>query len=157
MLRRGEPLLGACDVTADGVIHEATVELEVPFHDVDGLGVVWHGHYLKYFEAARTKLLRGLGLDNGSVIGTRYQLMVSESYCRHRRPLRYGQRFTVSARLGRVRHTIDVHFELDALGSGERCATGETRLITLDLDGRLLHRTPDAVLERLEVEAPRRD
>lgn len=143
--------MGACNVTADGVIHEAMVELEVPFHDVDPLGVVWHGHYLKYFEVARTKLLRGLGLDTGSVIGPRYQLMVSESRCRHRRPLRYGQRFIVRARLGRVRHTIDVHFEVDELESGERCATGETRLVILDLEGRLLHRTPDAVLERLEA------
>ena len=43
---------------------QVEVELEVPFHDVDMLQLVWHGHYYKYFELARTQLLRqrGLGL-----------------------------------------------------------------------------------------------
>ena len=35
----------------------ADVIIEVPFHDVDTMHVVWHGHYLKYFEVARCKLL----------------------------------------------------------------------------------------------------
>ena len=29
---------------------QAEVVIEVPFHDVDIMNVVWHGHYLKYFE-----------------------------------------------------------------------------------------------------------
>ena len=35
---------------------EASVRLKVPFHDVDTMQVVWHGHYLKYFEQARQVL-----------------------------------------------------------------------------------------------------
>lgn len=26
----------------------ADVIIEIPFHDVDTMNVVWHGHYLKY-------------------------------------------------------------------------------------------------------------
>jgi acyl-CoA thioester hydrolase len=35
----------------------AEVEVEVPFHDVDLAGVVWHGHYMKYLENARWALM----------------------------------------------------------------------------------------------------
>ena len=42
---------------------QATVEIRVPFHDVDGMQIVWHGHYYKYFEVARTKLLQPIGYD----------------------------------------------------------------------------------------------
>jgi acyl-CoA thioester hydrolase len=35
-------------------LHKTRVELDVPFHDVDLQRVVWHGHYYKYFEVART-------------------------------------------------------------------------------------------------------
>ena len=35
----------------------AEVELTVPFHDVDMMGVVWHGNYFRYFEIAREALL----------------------------------------------------------------------------------------------------
>ena len=41
-----------------GRLRETSVELEVPLHDVDVLGIVWHGHYYKYLEAARTALLQ---------------------------------------------------------------------------------------------------
>src|SRR5690606_75173 len=81
----------------DRRLHETSVELEVPFHDVDALRIVWHGHYLKYFEIARTALLRARGLDAGDLVGARYQLVVVESHCRHGAPLRYGDRIRVSA------------------------------------------------------------
>lgn len=29
------------------------VDLTIPFHDVDVMGVVWHGNYFRYFEIAR--------------------------------------------------------------------------------------------------------
>ena len=34
-----------------------SVEIEIPFHDVDMMEVAWHGHYVKYFEIARCALL----------------------------------------------------------------------------------------------------
>ena len=35
----------------------AEVELTIPFHDVDMMGVAWHGNYFRYFEIAREALL----------------------------------------------------------------------------------------------------
>ena len=35
---------------------EAEIIIRVPFHDVDLMEVVWHGHYAKYFEIARCAL-----------------------------------------------------------------------------------------------------
>ena len=39
------------------------VLIEIPFHDVDLMGVAWHGHYVKYLEIARTAMMRKIGLD----------------------------------------------------------------------------------------------
>ena len=36
---------------------QAEIELQVPSFDVDMMEVVWHGHYVKYFEQARCALL----------------------------------------------------------------------------------------------------
>ena len=33
-------------------IIESSTIVEVPFFDVDSMRIVWHGHYLKYFEIA---------------------------------------------------------------------------------------------------------
>jgi acyl-CoA thioester hydrolase len=138
---------------------ETSVELVVPFHDVDALGVVWHGHYYKYFELARTQLLRDRGLDGGTpenrepdggdLIGTRYRFYVIESRCRHSFPLRYGERARVAAWVRDVRHRVLIQFELTNLDHERRAARGFTALATVDADHNLLLETPNEIQRRL--------
>lgn len=128
---------------------ESSVETEVPFHDVDPLGVVWHGHYLKYMELARTALLRSRGLDAGDLVGPRYRFVVVECRVRHTRPLRYGERLRATAWLTGWQRSLDLAYEITNLSRGERAARGHTRLATTDAEGRLLWKTPDAILARL--------
>lgn len=128
----------------------ASVEIEIPFHDVDALGLVWHGHYFKYLELARTKLLRSLGLDAGELLGSRYRFVVAETHCRHAFPLRYAEHARVDAWLRDVRNRIHVAYEITNLTHGRRAARARTVLVTLDERGRLLLETPDAIRRRLE-------
>ena len=39
---------------------KATVQVKVPFHDIDIMEIAWHGHYVKYFEIARCELFEQL-------------------------------------------------------------------------------------------------
>ena len=60
----------------------ADVIIEVPFHDVDTMHVVWHGHYLKYFEIARCKLLDQFHYNYNQMRDSGYAWPVIESYAR---------------------------------------------------------------------------
>ena len=40
---------------------EAEVDIDVPFHDLDPMQIVWHGRYAQYFEIARCALLDQIG------------------------------------------------------------------------------------------------
>jgi acyl-CoA thioester hydrolase len=131
-------------------LHPVSVEIEVPFHDVDALGVVWHGHYYKYLELARTRLLRSIGLDAGDLIGPRYRFLVAETRCRHAFPLRYGDLARVDAWLRDVRNRIHVAFEITNLTHARRAARAKTVLVTLDASGRLLLETPHEILRRIQ-------
>ena len=42
---------------------EAEVTITVPFHDLDPMGVVWHGNYARYLEIARCALLDLIGYN----------------------------------------------------------------------------------------------
>jgi acyl-CoA thioester hydrolase len=130
-------------------LREVSVEHEVPFHDVDALRVVWHGHYFKYFELARTKLLRSVGLDGGEPAGGRYSFVVIDSRCRHGGPLRYGDRMRVSAWFGDLHRRIHIGYEVWNLTLGRRAARGHTLLATLDREGGLLFETPEEILRRI--------
>jgi acyl-CoA thioester hydrolase len=127
----------------------SSVELEVPFHDVDPLHVVWHGHYYKYMEIARTQLMRGIGLDAEDMIGLGYALFVIESRCRYAFPLRYGDRFRVTAEIVDIDNRINISYEIFNLTRGRRSARGKTALVTTDMQGNLLLETPEAVRGKL--------
>jgi acyl-CoA thioester hydrolase len=122
--------------------HAVAIELEVPFHDVDALQVVWHGHYFKYFEIARTALFRSKGLYSSRFQHMQLGLVVIDSHCRHSYPLRFGEHARVSAWLKDVDHRIHVAYEVHNLSADKRAARGHTHLVTLDAEGRLLLETP---------------
>lgn len=127
------------------------VELTVPFHDVDGLHVVWHGHYLKYLEIARMELLRRRGLDVAELQALGFKLMVAESHLRHVSPLFYGDRFRVSAWLTEIEARVELEFEVFDVSTGKRAATARSVLVVVSADGRLCWGTPPPLLERLSA------
>ena len=132
---------------------ERSIELEVPFHDVDAGRRVWHGHYYRYFELARTALLRDCDLDLGesSPIGKQYEFVVIESRCRHAGPLRYGDRFRVSAWFRDVDRRIMIAYEIWNMTLNCRTARGHTALATLDGSGVMFRETPDEILDRIRA------
>jgi len=121
---------------------QTAVELEVPFYDVDALGVVWHGHYYKYLEAARTALLRARGLNTSRLGVLRYRFLIIESRCRYVSPLRYADRIRVAAWFRDVQHRITIAYEVTNLSQQRRAARAQTILATVDDEGRLLMETP---------------
>jgi acyl-CoA thioester hydrolase len=131
-------------------LREVTIDLEVPFHDIDGLGIVWHGHYYKYLELARTRLLRSVGLDAGDIIGPRFRFVIVESHCRYTSALRYGDQVRVAAWFGDIRHRLRIVYDVTNLATGRRAARAHTVLATTDPDGRLLLETPHGIVARIE-------
>jgi acyl-CoA thioester hydrolase len=130
-------------------LHETRVELDVPFHHVDSLGIVWHGHYPKYFEAAGMALLRKLALDGGDLIGARYRLVVIETACRHGFALRYADRVAVTAWISDYARRLVIRYDVRNLTHGRRAAHGHTTIATLDLEGRLRLETPPEIIARI--------
>ncbi len=132
----------------------AVIEGEVPFHDVDPLHIVWHGHYYKYLELARTALFRRHAIDGMDLLSLGYRFVVAHSECRHIAPMRYGDRYRVSAYFLDVEQRVNVGYEVFNLTEDKRAARGRTALVTTDAAGALLLLTPEVIRERIRS-APR--
>lgn len=126
-----------------------SVEMEAQFFDVDPMQIVWHGNYYKYVEIARNELMRNKGIDPWEIAQSGYLFVVIESKCRHTFPLRYRDRFRVTAWIKDLDYRLNIGFEITNLTQNRRAARGHTVLATLDAEGNLLLGTPDAILERL--------
>ncbi len=126
-----------------------TIEMQVPFYDVDGLGIVWHGNYFKYLDVTRTELMRAHRLDVGCLVDLSCRMMVIEAKCRYAYPLRYGDRFTATAQFVEIQNRIRIAYVLWNLDKDRRTARAHTTLVTTDADGTMLWETPKAIRDRI--------
>jgi acyl-CoA thioester hydrolase len=126
-----------------------TVEMRVPFYDIDGLGIVWHGNYLKYFDVCRTELMRAHHLDVDGLVALDHRMMVIEARCRYVHPLRYGDEFAVTACFTEIQNRIRIAYVAWNLTHDRRAAKAYTTLITTDTNGTMLWETPKAIRDRI--------
>lgn len=128
---------------------EAAVEIEVPFHDVDTMQVVWHGHYTRYFELARTALMRRCGLDVPELRAMGIVMPVVDLRVKYRQSLVYGRCYKVFAAISEFEYPkLGVDYRIvDAVG--EVCASARTEQVYCGLgDEGLLLEVPGRVMER---------
>jgi acyl-CoA thioester hydrolase len=116
------------------------------------MGVVWHGHYLKYFELARTSLFKYLNLAGQFGKTSPYVWVVIESRVRHTAPLRFDDPARVTAQLVDIDHRVRLRYEICNLTTGIVSAKGHTDLATLDQKGNMLLETPFELRQHLTMQ-----
>lgn len=129
----------------------AVIELDVPFHDVDVMGVVWHGHYVKYFEQARTALLRKIGFDYPQMCEIGYVWPVVECHIKYLRPIRYMQRIRVEVQMVEYENRLRMAYSITDAVTGEKLTKGESLQIAVDMKTHELQFvTPQPLLDIFE-------
>jgi acyl-CoA thioester hydrolase len=105
----------------------ATVRFTVPFVDVDAMRMVWHAHYLEYFDLARDRLLCDAGLDLYQVALERgFFFPITRTETKHLRPLRFRDEALCTATLVVAELRLVFELEIRLAKDGELCAKGRT-------------------------------
>jgi acyl-CoA thioester hydrolase len=123
-----------------------TTELEVRFPEVDSYGVVWHGHYILYFEVARNGLCAAAGLTPAEALAAGYKVPITRVALDLKRPARLDDRLEVSVRLlpsGTAK--LVMSYEIRKLPARELLASGTTEQVLLNPAGELLLTLPAPV------------
>jgi len=128
----------------------AAVELKVPFHDVDSVGIVWHGHYAKYFELARCALLDTFGYGYLQMAASGYVWPIVDLSLRFIKPARFEQVVRVTATLEEWEYRLKIAYLITDAASGERLTQGQTVKVAVDkATGEMLLASPPVLRERL--------
>ena len=129
----------------------ATVDIEVPFHDVDAMAVAWHGHYVKYLELARCALLRRFDYDYPQMQASGYLWPIVECHLKYVRAARYGQKLRVEATLLEYENRIKIGYLIRDGESGEKMTKAYTTQVAVDATTRELQFiSPPIVLRNLQ-------
>jgi len=67
-----------------------TVEQRIRFSEVDSLGIVWHGHYLQYFEDGREAFGKQHNLGYLDYYSHGYVVPIVSVECNYKKVLRFG-------------------------------------------------------------------
>jgi len=118
-----------------GVLH-AEVEIQVPFFDVDSMEVVWHGHYIKYFEVARCALLDRIGHNYQQMRDAGYAWPVIDVQLRYMRGARFNQRILVRADLIEWENRLKLNYLITDAETGERMTRGTSVQVAVEITSR---------------------
>ena len=127
---------------------QAETEILIPFHDVDSMGIVWHGHYAKYFELARCVLLDRIGFGYKEMAASEWAWPVIDCRSRFAAPLRFEQQVVVTAVLREWDMRLRIDYEIRDMASGRRHTRGRTVQVAVDrISGDMVVPVPLSVQE----------
>jgi len=123
-----------------------TVTIPVRFSEVDSLGIVWHGHYILYFEQGREAFGKAHHIDYLTVQRSGYTTPIVQSRCEHKLPLRYGDNARivtsyVDTPAAKMIFRFRIYNDADQL-----VCQGETVQVFLDKDNNLVLGIPEFML-----------
>lgn len=108
-------------------------EVTVRFNEADPLGIVWHGHYLRYFEDGREAFGRAHGISYLDCFHHGYAVPVVSVHCDYARPLRYGDSVVVETTyVNTAAAKLNFHYRILELKSGKTVATGNSVQVFVD-------------------------
>lgn len=130
----------------------ATIELEVPFHDVDSMQVVWHGYYSKYLELARCKLLETFDYGYAAMRDSGYAWPVVDMRLKYVRPATFGQRIRVTASLVEWEYRLRINYRIVDADSGDKLTRAHTVQVAVDMqNGEMCYESPPILARRLGI------
>jgi acyl-CoA thioester hydrolase len=112
------------------------------------MGIVYHAHYIVWFEIGRTEFCRAAGVPYRKLEDEGMLILVTGVECTYRRPARYDDAVRIRAVLPAL-SARGLEFAYEVTGAGGRLATGVSRHVFADRDGRPA-RAPEDVVAQLE-------
>ncbi len=130
--------------------HETCIQ--VRFYEVDAYGMVWHGHYMGWFEAGRNELTEQFHIGPLQLKEKNLLAPVVELTCQFKLPATFGDSLVIQTTMERTEVAkLIFHYRVLYQGNRKVLATGSTTHVLTDLNGSLLYRVPSEILERIEA------
>jgi acyl-CoA thioester hydrolase len=113
-------------------------EVDVRFSEIDALGIVWHGHYLKFFEDGREAFGRQYGLGYMDVYKEKFAVPLVNINVDFKKTVKYGDRIIIETTfLNSPASKIIFNYNLYRASDGELVAKGESTQVFITLDHEL--------------------
>lgn len=126
------------------------IETRVRFNEVDQWGMVWHGHYISYFEMGRIDLARGFDLTPTDFVEMGYIAPVIELKCNYKEPARNDEELSIRTTLERpTKAALTFKYQILRKKDKKLLVEGETTQVLLDKKGELVFVIPEEIEKKI--------
>ena len=122
----------------------------VYYSDTDAYGVVWHGSYLRWMEAARVEFCSELGIDLVELARNDITIPVTNINIRYKSPAKLDEKVTIETFISKM-SLLSVTFTQiikDAL-TEQVHTTAEVDVVAVNNNGKLYRRLPEELKTKL--------
>ena len=115
-------------------------EVTVRFNEADPLGIVWHGHFLRYFEDGREAFGKKYGVSYLDFYHQGLAVPVVSVHCDYKKPLRFGDMVTVKTKfISSPAAKLRFEYEIFEKGKTKLVAVGHSIQVFVDVKNFELH------------------
>lgn len=125
------------------------VKLRVQYYETDQMGVVHHSNYIRYYETARTELMRSLGVSYHDMEASGIMMPIISASSKYIQPALYDEEITVKAIVkelptSRIRFFYEIYNQ-----TGKLINEGETLLAFVNMQTQRPVRAPELLTGKL--------
>ena len=122
---------------------------KVYYKDIDQMGIVYYARYYEYFEAARTELLKSLGIHVTAIEDDGYLLPVITSHCDYKVGANFEDTLVVNIIINELpKPRLRIDYEVHRDNSDELLVSGYTIHAFTDKSGKAV-KPPKQLMEAL--------
>ncbi len=130
----------------------AEIELSAAFHDLDPMGIVWHGNYVKYLELARCALLAKFDYDYPQMRESGYAWPIVDMRLKYINTTEFGQRIRIRAEIVEWENRLKIEYLIRDASTGHKVNKAYTVQVAVDMKNRqMLYVCPDVLWQKLGV------
>lgn len=127
-------------------------EIKVRFNEADPLGIVWHGHYIRYFEDGREAFGKMHGLGYLDVYKQGFVIPIVSVQCNFKKSLRYGDTVIVETVYEPCESAkMQFNYRLFNAATQELVATGSSVQVFLDKQTSVLQLANPSFFEEWKI------
>lgn len=127
-------------------MYVSEASIEVRYYETDLMGIVHHSNYIRYFECARSKALKDLGLPIGKLEEEGIMMPVTHVECDYKFPAKMGDILRI---VSTIKDYPKARIKIDSLiynEENEMICSGSVTLGFINSHSRRPTRAPESVI-----------
>lgn len=134
------------------VLLTANTIIDVPFHDVDAMQVVWHGHYVKYLEVARCELLDLIDYSYLQMRDSGYLWPIVDMRIKYVASAKYFRQIEVVTELVEVHNRMKINYRIYDAQSKALLTKAHTVQVAVEIQsGEMQFESPKILTEKFKL------